>query len=458
LSAHVFVGPTLAIREVRAAAPTATCHPPVSHGDLLRLDLGPGDTAVIIDGYFHQVPALRHKEILWAMARGARVIGCSSLGALRAVELAPYGMIGSGVVFGMFRDGVIEADDEVAVAHGEGPDYQKFGIPLVSLRHAVAMAQRDGAVSPAEADGVIAAGRSLAYPSRSWRALEATVDDDGQLTDAVRRLRAHLAAHPHHADVKAADAVDTLRRLSELTGRTPARRPEWIDSPMWNNRVLHQWRAEFAGPRIDGVHVSNGAVMRYQQIYRRDFPQRWTAVALCGIRDGTARGPAGSPGPRLEAEALRVAAAQGVDAARLTPEQRAEWLTPQEITDLSPTAMVLRVLVRSYHLPNGAFDLAAAEPDLVADPVAQRAVAESSVVNAEVLEWEPGRGLDYLKAGVLREHLAAIWETTGERSLEAAARDRGLHSLEEAVEAVRPFYLRHRLTASGPARAVGVGN
>ncbi|MBP5873147.1 hypothetical protein F3K24_43140, partial [Streptomyces sp. LBUM 1485] len=50
-----------------------------------------GDTAVIIDGLYHQAPALRHKEIIAAMARGVRVIGAASIGALRAAELAPFG-------------------------------------------------------------------------------------------------------------------------------------------------------------------------------------------------------------------------------------------------------------------------------------------------------------------------------------------------------------------------------
>ena len=39
------------------------------------------------------------------------------MGALRAAELAPFGMIGVGAIFEAFRDGVLEADDEVAVRH-----------------------------------------------------------------------------------------------------------------------------------------------------------------------------------------------------------------------------------------------------------------------------------------------------------------------------------------------------
>ena len=40
------------------------------------------------------------------------------MGALRAAELHPFGMVGIGQVYEWYRDGTIDADDEVAVAHG----------------------------------------------------------------------------------------------------------------------------------------------------------------------------------------------------------------------------------------------------------------------------------------------------------------------------------------------------
>ena len=39
---------------------------------------------LIIDGGFQSEPAVRHKEILWALSRGIPVIGAASMGALRA--------------------------------------------------------------------------------------------------------------------------------------------------------------------------------------------------------------------------------------------------------------------------------------------------------------------------------------------------------------------------------------
>src|SRR5262249_22679622 len=115
----VFLGPTLPVGRARELL-DAVYLPPVQQGDVLRL-LGRAPRVIgIVDGYFDTVPAVWHKEILLAMAEGVHVFGAASMGALRAAELHPFGMVGVGRVFECYRDGVLTADDEVAVAHGPG--------------------------------------------------------------------------------------------------------------------------------------------------------------------------------------------------------------------------------------------------------------------------------------------------------------------------------------------------
>ncbi|MFG2439695.1 TfuA-like protein [Streptomyces sp. NPDC048508] len=112
---HVYVGPTLEKSVPEFAEPGMRVCPPARHGDLIADALRDGDTVVLIDGVYHQAPALRHKEILAAMGRGVRVIGAASIGALRAAELAPFGMLGVGAVYTAYAQGKITGDDEVAV-------------------------------------------------------------------------------------------------------------------------------------------------------------------------------------------------------------------------------------------------------------------------------------------------------------------------------------------------------
>src|SRR5215212_2065593 len=92
----VFLGPTLPLD-------VATCHldaeyfGPAEQGSVYDVvqRFKPG-IIVLIDGAFARVPAVRHKEILFALSRGIDVHGAASMGALRAAELAPFGMKGHG--------------------------------------------------------------------------------------------------------------------------------------------------------------------------------------------------------------------------------------------------------------------------------------------------------------------------------------------------------------------------
>src|SRR5262245_34509783 len=116
--AVVFLGPTLGADAARSIL-DAEYRPPAAHGDVYRL-LGqaePPRAIGLVDGYFQAVPAVRHKEILYALSRGVHVFGAASMGALRAVELADFGMVGVGEIFAAYRDRLLEDDDEVAVEH-----------------------------------------------------------------------------------------------------------------------------------------------------------------------------------------------------------------------------------------------------------------------------------------------------------------------------------------------------
>ena len=72
-------------------------------------------------------------ETLHAIGSGINVYGCSSMGALRAAELWPQGMIGMGLIFELYRGGLCWRDDEVAILHHPS-DFHTFTVPLVNIR------------------------------------------------------------------------------------------------------------------------------------------------------------------------------------------------------------------------------------------------------------------------------------------------------------------------------------
>ena len=140
MSLFVFLGPTMPVDDARRLCP-AEYLPPVAMGDVYALMKRRPPTIAIVDGTFQSAPAVWHKEILFALSRGVRVIGSSSMGALRAAELASFGMEGIGAIYEAFRDGVYNDDDEVAVAHAAREHgYRALSEAMVNIRAALASA------------------------------------------------------------------------------------------------------------------------------------------------------------------------------------------------------------------------------------------------------------------------------------------------------------------------------
>lgn len=162
----VFLGPSLRIRDARDLL-DADIRPPAGQGDLLRAAQEKPPAIGLIDGVFKDAPTVRHREILWAMAQGVPVFGASSMGALRAAELAPQGMIGVGLIYRWFRRFALLPDDAVAVTHGP----PELGAPalseaMVDIRRTLGAARRQGVLTPHEAHAHEARIASQPFPDR----------------------------------------------------------------------------------------------------------------------------------------------------------------------------------------------------------------------------------------------------------------------------------------------------
>jgi hypothetical protein len=209
MSVVIFAGPSISAGEVQGIL-TAECLPPAAQGDVYRAALSRPLAIGLIDGYFERVPAVWHKEILWALSQGIHVFGSASMGALRAAELAPFGMIGVGAIFEAYRDGILEDDDEVAVAHGPADTgYRAGSDAMVNIRATLALAVSTGVVDDTTASTLERLGKGLFYAERSYaRILElarqegaapAILDDFGRWlrSGAVNQKRDDAAAMLH---------------------------------------------------------------------------------------------------------------------------------------------------------------------------------------------------------------------------------------------------------------------
>jgi hypothetical protein len=208
----VFAGPSLTTED-RARLPGAEWRPPAEAGDLLRLRGRPAPRICLIDGYFDHRPAVRHKELLLLLAEGATIYGAASIGALRAAEMAPFGMIGVGAIFRAYRCGRIAGDDEVALAHGPAEWlWRPLSVPLVDVRATLCLAVRAHVLAPGEALALRAAAARIHYAERSWEAvLEAALHPA-----AIARVRAWLPG-----DEVSQKRIDALACLSAAAAPRP---------------------------------------------------------------------------------------------------------------------------------------------------------------------------------------------------------------------------------------------
>src|SRR6476469_348804 len=112
-----YLGPTLDVGIAKKILPEAIFLPPARHADLVSHAAKYNPTHILlIDGEFDQNITPLHQEFSYCALKGIKIYGSSSMGALRASELADCGvMIGVGKIFHWYWEGVIDADDEVAL-------------------------------------------------------------------------------------------------------------------------------------------------------------------------------------------------------------------------------------------------------------------------------------------------------------------------------------------------------
>lgn len=209
----VFLGPTLSTSEARKYL-DAIYLPPVGCADVVRAvaDHAPS-VIVLIDGVFAQRPAVRHQEILWAMARGVRIYGAASIGALRAAELAPQGMIGHGLIYRWYRRHPLADDADVTVPMAPAElGSRALGDALIDMRLSLRKAERAGVIERRLRHELEALARSLHFSERSFTRLLQAAENNPGAAERLVALEAWLKAGA--VNQKRSDAVNLLTYLA----------------------------------------------------------------------------------------------------------------------------------------------------------------------------------------------------------------------------------------------------
>ncbi|MGW0491145.1 TfuA-like protein [Streptomyces olivaceus] len=394
---HVFVGPTLPGPPAQLAAPGIRVRPPAGHGDLFDPAIRRGDTVLLLDGVFHQAPALRHKEILAAMDRAVTVMGAASIGALRAAELAPLGMIGVGRIYDGYTRGEIVGDDEVAVGQAPDGSFDALTCPLVNLRHLLRLARSAGVIEDERASRLLAAWHAVYYPQRTWSAVRAVCRRRGE-DKFARWLAERLDEDRYFGDLKRADALAAVRAALDDPAPTRIRSAP----PGWQTGYFRDWSNAFARQRVDGLELATEDRLVYQQVFDPAFRARWADYL-----EHRSRHPAGT-GPGLPlAERLGRVTGGGLSADQV-------FHPPVDLRDETSVALLLA-------------------GESTQD---RRAVARYAQVLAAERRARPAFTVAAIDDGLTRRLLSSVWRCPAD-GFDAEASARGLTHGPRAVAAAK---------------------
>ncbi|HVR68655.1 MAG TPA: TfuA-like protein [Verrucomicrobiae bacterium] len=205
---------TVIVFALPGLAPPATAadmkfdfRPPAVMGDLYRAASEKPAAILLLNGVFENAPAVRHKEILWALSQGVPVFGAAGIGALRAVELAAHGMIGLGRIYDSYSAGLVVRDDAVAALYRlSGAAPVRASEPLVNIQATIAKAASAGIIAAATCRQLEAIAAALFFKHRTYDRLLAEAEAAGLDRREIDGLRAWIPC----------EATDLQRQDSEL--------------------------------------------------------------------------------------------------------------------------------------------------------------------------------------------------------------------------------------------------
>ena len=245
---------------------------------------------ILIDGYFTQHLAPWHKEILFAIENGCRVIGAGSLGALRAVECKRYGMEAVGVIAKWYEDYTCLDDSEVALAHSCAEDgYVQLSVPLVNIRATVQALNENPAI--------IKACGEIFFMERSWPKIKSVI---GSKADLLKK---------HYVDQKQLDAIAAIEVAK---GVMEAKSYEKSDRSIFMTALL---ATDITGK--DGKRLWETAKLR------KEATDAWLLAEFAGILG------IGASQEQVDACSSRMWANLGID----NKDAAAAWQKENDVTD-----------------------------------------------------------------------------------------------------------------------------
>jgi TfuA protein len=217
----IFIGPSLNHDKARKIF-QADYRAPAKKGDLMMLLTSysnsteePNSTNFVglVDGLFLQDYPPTPIEVYQLLSnKNFHVVGGASIGALRAIELEKFGMVGIGKIFELFRNGATDADDEVAVTfqQGAGGDIQSEA--MIDIRFNLFVACRKQIITDRVKRAIAKTAKSIYFPYRNYtHVLEQTRLDFPELSTQLDSFSAYI--NENRLSLKEHDAIKVVEYI-----------------------------------------------------------------------------------------------------------------------------------------------------------------------------------------------------------------------------------------------------
>lgn len=214
----IFLGPSLSHEKARKIF-DADYRPPARKGDFLRLAAADFDVVEMaigfVDGVFLQdYPPTPIEVYHLARKKGVLLVGAASLGALRAVELEKFGMVGIGKIFQLYKTGKVNADDEVAVTFASEGDYQLQSEAMIDIRYNLYLARKKGVINEKAKSMLVRLAKEIYFPHRKYTyILEEARNRYPMLESEINSFGSYIRSN--RKSLKEMDAIRLVKYLKE---------------------------------------------------------------------------------------------------------------------------------------------------------------------------------------------------------------------------------------------------
>lgn len=213
----VYLGPTLS-REKAIKILDADYRDPAKKGDFLMLSRDSDEKKYVgfVDGVFlHDYPPSPIEVYHLATRKNIDLIGASSLGALRAVELEKFGMKGIGKIFQLYKNGIINADDEVAVTFTRENNILQSEA-MIDIRFNLFLAYKKGIITNQTKKRIAKIAKNIYFPFRNYEdIIKLTQQQFPSIYNELESFRSYILKN--RDSLKARDAIKLLKYLKTMS-------------------------------------------------------------------------------------------------------------------------------------------------------------------------------------------------------------------------------------------------